>query len=148
MKLDRYEFTTDDDHLLYEFASEGPRGKIIKHIQFCETNLVNVYNLEFGDINLISGKIDDTITTNNGDTRKVLATVASTIYSFTSQYPDSYIHFTGSNKARTRLYRIAINSNLTEISRDFEVYGLNKDRWIPFEKKFDYDAFLIKRKLS
>ena len=147
MELDRYRFKASKNLRLYKFISEGPRGKIPKRVQYCKTNVINVYNLEFGDEHPITGKIDDLAISNNGDSSKILATVASTIYSFTTQYPSAYIYFTGSTKARTRLYRMGISNNLVEISRNFEVYGLSNNEWTSFEKKTEYDAFLIKRKL-
>jgi len=54
----------------------------------------------------------------------------------------------GSNAAGTRLYRIGISANLDQILADFEVYGLSNDSWLAFEKGKDYEAFLVRRKLS
>ena len=52
-------------------------------VQYTDTGTENIYNLGFGDYNDTSGKIDDFSVTNNGDSLKVLATVASTVYAFT-----------------------------------------------------------------
>ena len=62
-----------------------------------------IYNLGFGDYNAETKTIDDEIITNNGDSLKVLATVASTVYAFTEKYPDALVFATGSNNLRTRL---------------------------------------------
>jgi len=85
--------------------------------------------------------------TNNGDSLKVLATVASTVYAFTEKYPKAAIIATGSTSARTRLYRMGITNNLDEISEDFAIFGYNEDeQWVEFEIGEDYEAFLITKK--
>ncbi len=133
--------------MVYEFASEGSKGKISKLVIYSETHLHNFYNLGFGDKDETTGDIDDTIVTNNGDSEKVLATVAATLYSFTEKFPDAIIFASGSTAARTRLYRIGITNNLEEIKADFEVFGLtNENNWVRFEKRKDFKAFLVKRK--
>jgi len=113
-----------------------------------ETHLHNFYNLGFGDKDEITGNIDDKVITNNGDSEKVLATVAATLYIFTDEFPDAMIFAIGSTKARTRLYRIGITNNIEAIESDFEVFGLAEQKWQPFKKAVEYDAFLVKRKKS
>lgn len=146
MKYEKYQLESDKNLLIFEFESLGPKGRIKKIVQYTETNLKDFYNLGFGDKDEESGEINDQSITNNGDSMQVLATVASTVYAFTNKYPDAWVYVTGSNKARTRLYRMGITNNLLEIKKDFEVYGLNDDKWIQFNKDVDYNAFLIKRK--
>jgi hypothetical protein len=145
MNLDRYQLKAEKSLMVFEFISEGPKGNISKIVQYSETNLKGFYNLGFGDKNK-SGKIDDTVVTNNNDSQKVLASVASTAYAFTDKYPDSWIYVSGLTKARTRLYRMGITNNLMEIQKDFYVYGLKENKWQKFKKNFEYEAFLIKRK--
>jgi hypothetical protein len=145
MMYDKYELTAEPTLMNYSFLSEGPKGKIIKLISYTETGVKDVYNLGFGDRN-IYGQIDDEVITNNGDSRIVLATVASTVYAFTDKYPNAAIYAKGSCKIRTRLYRIGIANNLKDIMQSFDVYGLIGDVWFKFEKNVDYEAFLIKRK--
>lgn len=106
----------------------------------------NFYNLGFGDKDETTGQIDDEIVTNNGDSEKVLATVASTLYIFMEKFPDAMVFATGSTKARTRLYRIGISNNLIEIQEDFEIYGLAENKWQNFQKQTAYEAFLIVQK--
>lgn len=146
MLYERYELESDKTLMLFEFVSEGPKGKVHKVIQYSETNLKDFYNLGFGDKDHDKGSINDTIITNNNDSQKVLATVASTAYAFTEKYPDAWIYATGSSKARTRLYRMGITNNLVEINKDFMVYGLKDNQWREFKKDVEYNAFLIKRK--
>ena len=145
MMYPKYELTVEHTLMNYSFVSEGSKGKVTKLISYTETGVEDVYNLGFGDKD-INGKIDDATITNNGDSLKVLATVASTVYAFTDKYPNAAIYAKGSCKIRTRLYRMGIANNLNDISQTFDVYGLIGDVWFKFEKNVDYEAFLIKRK--
>jgi len=148
MKYDRYDFIVGDSFMFYEFESDGPKGKVTKLIHYTEMELKGFYNLGFGDKDHKSGEIDDTIITDNGDSQKILATVAYTVYSFTDKYPNSWIYAKGSTKARTRLYRMGISNNLDFIVQDFEIHGLKNDSWFKFERNVDYEAFLIKKKIQ
>lgn len=145
MKNEIYQLESDRKLLVFEFVSVGPKGRIKKIVQYSETNLKGYYNLGFGDKNENTGEINDLAITNNGDSMKVLATVASTVYAFTRKYPHAWIYAKGSNDARTRLYRIGITNNLIEIKRDFEVFGLKDNQWYTFRKGIEYSAFLIKK---
>ena len=115
MQLERYELNTEQSLKVFEFTSEGSRGRISKIIQFGETNLKGLYNLAFGDKDPITGEIDDVIVSNNKDSEKVLATVVASVYLFTDKYPDAWVYATGSTKARTRLYRMGQTKYLQEI---------------------------------
>jgi len=146
MKLPRYELKAEKSLMVFEFVSEGPKGEIPKLIKYSETNLKDLYNLAFGDKNLKTGEIDDTIVSNNGDSEKVLATVVSTVYAFCDKHPESWIFATGSTKSRTRLYRMGITKYIDEVGKDFDVYGLRDNEWEEFVKEIEYDAFLVKHK--
>ncbi len=147
MKLPKYEYFTEGDASLFKFSSDGPKGKIKKLVVYSQMLEADVYNLAFGDFDEETDSIDDTVITNNNDRKKVLATVVSTLYVFTSKHPTLWVYATGSNPARTRLYRIGITSNLEEILTDFEVFGLSDETWHEFEKGKEYEAFLVKRKI-
>jgi len=41
-------------------------------VQYSRTNYIDLYNLAFGDKNIDTGKIDDLVISNNGDSEKVL----------------------------------------------------------------------------
>ncbi len=148
MRFDKYPVTIGATSMVYEFISQGISGDISKLVIYSETHLHNFYNLGFGDKDEITGNIDDKVITNNGDSEKVLATVAATLYIFTDEFPDAMIFAIGSTKARTRLYRIGITNNIEAIESDFEVFGLAEQKWQPFKKAVEYDAFLVKRKKS
>ena len=132
--------------MIFEFTSNGTKGKIPKLVKFVETNLKDIYNLAFGDKDLKTGEINDKIISNNGDSEIVLATVVETVYIFTEKYPDAWVFATGSTKARTRLYRMGISKYILEIKKDYYVFGLQNDEWEEFEKNIEYAAFLVKRK--
>ena len=148
MNRPKYLYKSEEEFKVYSFYSEGIKGLIKKMIVFSYTGESNIYNLGFGDYNSETKTIDDEVITNNGDSLKVLATVASTVYAFTEKYPDALVFATGSNNFRTRLYRMGITNNLEEIKVDFEVFGLRVDNnvWEEFVSGEDYEAFIVKRK--
>lgn len=111
-----------------------------------EINGQKFYNLGFGDLNDATGKFDDLSISNNGDRDKVLATVAATVLDFVNYVPGALIFAEGSTPTRTRLYQMALMTNLEDISKVLEVYGLIKDQWYPFEKNVNYEAFMALRK--
>ena len=146
MLLPRYELKSDESLSVFEFMSVGRKGEIPKIVQYSETNLKNFYNLGFGDKDLQTGEVDDTVISDNGDSQKVLATVAATVFAFTDKYPEAWIYATGSTKSRTRLYRIGLTNNLAEITENFELYGLRESQWQEFAKGVEYQAFLVRRR--
>ena len=146
MRPGLYDIKSKRDFLSFEFVSEGPKGKITKQVQYTKTRIPNLYILGFGDKNLLTGDLDDTVTTNNGDSQKVIATVAATVETFLKHYPRAFIYATGSNKVRTRLYRILISNNLGLIKTNFQIFGLKDDKYDLFKKNIDYDGFLLCRK--
>lgn len=146
----KYEIYSDlkasSDLSIFDFNSVGKHGIIPKRIIFAATELDNVYNLAFGDIDE-NGEIDDYRTTNNGDRNKILATIAEVIKVYTQKYPGRIIFFRGSTIERTRLYRMAVSLNLDELSVEFDIYGVVGDKIMPFKQNMDITAFLIKRKI-
>ncbi len=147
MKLPKYPLSSSDNLTTFEFISEGPRGSISKLVQFSPTNLKDVYNLAFGDQDSSTGKVDDTVISNNGDSEKVLVTIVATVFAFTEKYPEKYIYATGSTKVRTRLYQIGISKYISEAQSDFEIYGQLGDQWEDFRQGVQYEGFLVKRKI-
>ena len=148
MNLDRYELQVGDKFITFEFVSEGPKGKIIKVVQFQQIEGTDVYNLAFGDFNPLTGELDDKIVTDNGDSEKVLATVVAAIYMFTEQYPDAWVYAVGSTTVRTRLYRMGINKYFDIANRDFDILAEQQDELKWYEKGEDYQAFAVHRKNS
>jgi len=145
MKYSQYPVTVEEAHTKYEFISEGRNGSIRKTVVYAQIRS-GIFNLSFGDWNAEIDKMDDSITSNNGDRDKVLATVAATAIEFTNNYPGALIYTEGSSPARTRLYQMAIAKNLEEISENFEIEGYINRAWELFQKGRNYEAFLVKRK--
>lgn len=146
MRLPRYELKAEKSLMVFEFSSEGPKGQIPKLIKFSETTLKGFYNLAFGDKNLETGDIDDTVVSNNGDSEQVLTTVVSAVYSFTEVEKEAWVYATGSTKSRTRLYRMGITKYFEEVNKDFIVFGLRNGEWEDFTKEIEYTAFLVRRR--
>ena len=146
MNLPKYPLSAEKSLTAFEFVSIGKKGRIPKLIKFSETHLKDFYNLGFGDKEGDTNKINDLAISNNGDSEKILATVVSAIYAFTDKNRKAWVYATGSTETRTRLYRIGITKYYEEAQRDFDVYGLYQNQWIPFEKGTNFDAFLIRRK--
>ena len=147
MNHPKYNYRSESALQFYEFISEGPEGLIKKMVIYTETTTENVYNIGFGDYDESTNGISDLSVTNNGDSLKVLATVASTVYAFIERHPNAWILATGSTSVRTRLYRMGITNNLTEIEADFIDLGYTKnEEWEKFVVGEDYEAFLLTKK--
>lgn len=147
MDIERYEIENNVNSVYFEFISIGSKGSIVKVIKYTKINDEPlVYNLGFGDKNLTHETIDDKAVTNNGDTDRVLATVAFTIYAFYKKFPDANIYLSGSTTSRTRLYQININKFYDYISKDFIIYGELEQGFERFEKGVNYQGFFILKK--
>lgn len=150
MKQGRYEnLSISDNYQEYEFTSVGPKGVILKIIQFTPTQNPLIVNLAFGN-KKEDGSIDDLTRNDNKDRNKILVTVFSALTIFFQTYPDKWVFFAGSTPERTRLYRMAITLNYDELEAEFEILGVLRDRNryldAPFKKGTDYFGFLIKKK--
>jgi hypothetical protein len=156
MNYDHYDnlrFTEDYHYFL--FYSEGPKGRLKKLVIYTSLkNLSNGYNLGFGTLKINKDGeeyLDGTEISNNNDRDKVLATVALTAYLFIDNYPDKKIYLEGSNKARTRLYQIAINHAYEELSEKFIIYGDIEESPAlydlqPFKSGVNYNGFLVEKR--
>ena len=145
MNLEKYDLKADEYFMSFEFLSEGVNGRIIKVIQYARIEHTDIYNLAFGDKDPVTGEINDTIASNNGDSEKVLSTVVASLYDFTSAHNHVWIYAIGSTGARTRFYQIGINKFFEEANKYFTILGLFNNEWRPFEKGKNYSAFLAKR---
>jgi hypothetical protein len=144
MSLDTYDLNVDTDARGFNFTSEGKKGRIEKIIRFIEET-DSVYNLAFGD-KKGENEIDDFSRSDNGDTKKVLATIAAAVEMFSTVFPGSWIHVKGSTMSRTRLYQININRHFSEISSLFDVYGLRDKCWEEFKPGLSYHEFLVRKR--
>jgi len=144
MSKDKYSVEAGEDHLTYTFYSEGPKGKILKIVLY-QYVYENLYNLAFGDSNGQGYEFDDFIRSDNKDTERVLATVASTLYDFFDNYNGALVVARGSTNSRTRLYRRYLTMFLDTINSDFALYGELEGKLECFVKGVDYQSFLIKK---
>jgi hypothetical protein len=145
MNLDKYSLEPSENNICFYFTSIGRKGRVKKLIKFQPLSKVDYFNLSFGDIINID-EVDDMNITDNGDSQKVLATVANAVLNFTDINRKARIVIVASSAARTRLYRIGISNNLFEINKQFILLGLLNNNWEVFEPGKDYKAFLAKRK--
>jgi len=146
MNIEKYPLKSGEKFEVFEFISEGPKGRITKIVQYSPTNYKGLYNLGFGDKNADTGFIDDFVISNNGDSEKVLATVVATLYAFTDKHTDALIYATGSTKYRTRLYRMGITKYIDEALSDFYIWGETQDDWEVFRKDIEYTGFFCATK--
>ncbi|HYV91876.1 MAG TPA: hypothetical protein VE978_08835 [Chitinophagales bacterium] len=145
MNLSHYPFVANVEFIDFEFVSEGPKGHILKVVRFTELEK-DLFNLGFGDKDLITGYVDDQVVSNNRDEKKIFATIASITQLFLERFPTVSITGKGSTQSRTRLYKIQLSINLELIRNDFLLFGLVDDRWEEFDKDHQYQAFLVRRK--
>lgn len=112
MSLPTYDISVNESFLEFFFDSEGPKGKIRKGVIFSPANAFGstYFNLGFGDLNEVTGELNDHSVSNNQDREKVLATVAATVLIFIEKFPDTAVYATGSTPARTRLYQMSITA--------------------------------------
>ncbi len=137
----------NDRYGLFQFDSIGVKGRITKVIQFIPMDLEDFFNLGFGDLNPATGEIDDLAVSNNGDSEKVLATVANALYLFTEEYPEAMVTIIGNSKARSRLYRMGISKYFDEVSQTFDIYGdVEGVYWEKLQPNKNYARFLVTRK--
>lgn len=144
MGKEKYEIKASSDHLTFEFSSEGPRGSIPKIIVY-QHMYENFYNLAFGDKTTSGGILDDLIISNNGDTRKLLLTVASTLFDFFEHYEGTIVFAQGSTHSRNRLYRRYMTNFLDIINENFILFGELEGEIERFRLGIDYTSFYIKK---
>jgi hypothetical protein len=146
MRLEKYITEIDSTSTIYEFVSVSSDRSIKKRVIYQQIDDSNIYNLAFGDVDEMTDELDDTVVSNNGDTEKILATVAATIFSFLNKYPNAIIYAKGSTSGLTRLYKIGISNNLEKLEQNFMVMGYTTDeKWEIYDKQEFYSAFFIKR---
>jgi hypothetical protein len=150
MQLDKYDFQANETFVSFAFNSIGPKGVIKKVVNYQLLTLqfrgLPVVNLAFGDWNEEKQKVDDSTISNNNDREKVLATVASTLLVYMEKYGRRAVFARGITPAKTRLYQMGINAQRIETEKLFEVYGLFRAAWVPFEPGHNFDAFLVIKK--
>jgi hypothetical protein len=147
MNLPKYDVSVDETFLVYEFKSLGPKGQVVKGIQFSKIHDDPlVYNLALGDIDPFTGKLNDQVVTDNKDRDKIFATVSFVVLEFCSHHFGASILVDGNTLPKKRLYQMQISSHLHELQKHFIVYGLigEDKKWEIFVKNTPYEALLVK----
>lgn len=147
MQLEQYEVDVSGEHTVYEFISVGKRGRIEKIVAYTPIGENSSwYNLGFGDVEAATGAWTDEVISDNGDSRKVLATVAATVVDFLNWHSEATVYAQGNADVKNHLYRRGIEGIINEISQYYKVEGFTEtDGWEPFERNRPYEAFLIRR---
>lgn len=146
MNYPNYLFHSNLSSTEFYFESIGSKGVINKVVAFQQTSVATIYNLGLADYDPNTGEIDDTIITDNGDMEKILATIFQVVIHYLSLNPEHIIYFSGNSPSRTRLYRIAINHSLNEITTQFDVLGVINSQPESFIANRAYEGFLIRKK--
>jgi len=147
VNVEYYEYEAKRTFKEYFFYSEGAKGQIRKVVQF---NLLYnyptpIYNLVFGDRVEAGYGIDTKVISNNGDVKKILATVGRIIIHFTGIFKNIIVHIKGDGAARARLYQIGVNRYWREINKVLYIYVYTDKQIRPFQKDTNYTGFLISR---
>lgn len=155
MDTQKYELSANADVTVFEFTSCGKNGSIQKAVKYSQTLNKNVYNLGFGDIVFSNEaksevEVDDTTLSNNGDLQMIINTVVYSAYIFTNRYPEAYVLFGSSDKARMRLYRMFLSRNIDAISKNFTVFGAVHNGQgqlvnVPFAELMDVVGYFVKK---
>ena len=143
MQYPSYPFQQSEDATQFFFESIGPKGVIQKAVVFTLLYEPNIYNLALGDINSITGDIDDQIVTDNSDTPTVLATIYRVSLYYLTINPTHRLYVEGNTPTRNRLYRMAISHAWEELSTHFVMFGLCQGSWERFSFNRPYESFLL-----
>lgn len=143
MKQEHYTYLRDEECFWFEFSSVSEQKtvkKVIVYSPFQENS--DIFNLGLVDA-LPDRSYSDKSVTNNEDMGKVIATVIRTLLRFFEKHPAKIVYIEGSTVERTRLYRIIISRELSEIENTFAVYGVLDSVPELFQKNKSYNAFII-----
>ncbi len=143
MKYEVYKTEASEDFLEFRFISEGPKGFILKTVKYQDI-FEDFYNLGFGDTE--NEQTDDSKVTHNRDTKKVLATVCSTMVEFFRYHPAARVVISPKTESRVRFFRMMISNNLEDLRKHLNVYGIINGRAVPFKKGLTYDAYMFRNR--
>lgn len=145
MNEPHYPFEASSNQFRYEFESVSEEKTVRKVVVFQETGLLNLYNLALLDI-LENGEESDMTISNNRDLEMVMATVLQIIATFLDKNPACSVHFKGNEERKTRLYRIVIGREISQLRQRFDVFGVTPQRSELFRSNTSYDAFVVSLK--
>nr|WP_221390909.1 hypothetical protein [Dyadobacter sp. NIV53] len=133
-----------DEAHRFDFVSVGDKH-INKTVVFQQIDKTQFYNLVLADVDS-DGELDVFAVSNNGDMKKILATVLQCIEMFLTSNFKATIIFYGSTSLRTNIYQWVINRELAKASLRFFVQGFDGANFVDFNPKDKYSAFAISLK--
>jgi hypothetical protein len=147
MNLPVYPVTRIENELIFYFESRNPFGEnpVFKLVTYalCHKHGDTHYNLGFGDFDPESNGVCDTAVSNNGDMRKILATVVSTLETFFKEKPHETVHIDGSDRIRRAYYHKLIVDYSNLIEELYVVKGRALGKIERFQKGKTYEYILI-----
>jgi hypothetical protein len=132
----------------YVFTSKGNQ-EIIKAVEFTPVLGLSLFNLCLGDV-MPDNCINDVVVSNNGDMKKVFATVIQIVIDFFKRNPDAEIIFFGNSNVHTYLYARILSTYYKQLTNSFSM-GLIRaaDKVIRTnfdpKRKEEYIGFSIQR---
>lgn len=150
MSIKGYSIERAGNDPVFVFESINPRTniRILKIVTYTPVTKggESYFNLGFGDFNEKTGRPDDKIISDNGDMRRVLATVVSTLDIFFTEFPEAIVHITGSDGIRNNYYQKLVRDYSDKILTRYAVQGFKNDRIEDFKPKTDYGFLLVRLK--
>lgn len=131
----------------FRFWSTNSRGenavlKVVTYERVVKYGRV-YYNLAFGDFDEQSRIAHDDVVTNNGDMRKILRTVISTIDQFFLERPKDRVHIDGSDAVRRSYYHKIVRDYFDVIFEHYKVRGCVDRRIELFRANIEYEYLII-----
>ncbi|HCZ36742.1 MAG TPA: hypothetical protein DHV26_12540 [Cytophagales bacterium] len=152
MSLKAYSVERIGNDPVFVFESVNPKTglRIFKIVTFSQIKKGEelYFNLGFGDFDEKTGKPNDRIVSDNGDIRKVLATVVSTLEIFFKEQPKAIVHITGSDEVRNKYYQKLVRDYTKEIHDKYMIQGFRDNKIEIFQSKSEYEFLLVSLKKS
>jgi hypothetical protein len=166
-----------DTCIQFIFESVGLK-KIIKIIEYTPITFIGgrtVYNLGFGDYDVVNQTFIDDVNSNNGDVYTVFNTVLNTVPLFFKSHPEAVIIVSGSDgcetfikdcrqtckkscksycknfQRRIKAYSYYINKNFQDLCEDYIFFGRNnltENKFITYNQNDDYQDILVYKKIK
>lgn len=145
-----YPVTRIENKFIFLFQSRNPFGenpviKVISYALYYKDGDM-YYNLGFGDLDPESHEVSDTTVSNNGDMRKILATVVSTLKTFFKEKPHETVLINGSDRIRRAYYHKLIVDYWNLIEELYLIKGRASGKIERFQKGKNYEFILISQR--
>ncbi len=125
----------------------NPVQKVVAYVPMIIVGqAIECFNLEFGDYDRKRKAINDLAVTDNGDMRKVLKTVASTLEEFFDVFPDKKVRIDGSDRRRHAYYHKLIRDYYRFIMPLYNVKGSVNGRLKNFKAGVEYDFIIVTKR--